>query len=159
MDLKHIPHAQGAIVHGQVYQGDVHLAHLEQLHRIRGGAVGDLQLHLRVFGMELFQVGQQEKLAKGVAGADHQAAGLEGAHTVELVLGGGDQADGLIRIAVEHPAFAGEGDAPAGASKQGAAQGILQPVHGLAYGRLADIKLTGSVGKAAAAGYRTENTV
>jgi len=67
--------------------------------------------------MELFKIGQQEKLAQRIAGANHEAAGLKGTHTVQLVLSGSNKADGLVRIAVQHAAFTGEGNTTAGAGK------------------------------------------
>ena len=101
--------------------------------------------------MELFKIRQQEILAQRVACAYHKAAGLQRAHAVQLILRRGDEAYGLIGIAVQHPSFAGKRYAAAGTGEQGAAQSILKPVHGLAYCGLANVKLPRGMGKASAA--------
>ena len=151
MHLEHLFDRKRAVYNRQIHKRYIHLADFKQLNRIRRGAVGDLKLYIRILRMELFKIRQKEILAQRIACAYHKPAGLQRAHTVQLVLSSGDKADSLIRIAVQHSAFAGQRYASARARKKRAAERILQPVHGLAYGRLTHIKLPCRVGQAAAA--------
>ena len=72
--LENIADAEGAVYYRQVDEGYIYLADLEQFDGVRGSTVCDLKLYLGIFCMELFKVGQQEKLAQSVAGAYHKAA-------------------------------------------------------------------------------------
>ena len=109
--------------------------------------------------VEGIEVLREEKAGDRVAGADDQGAQQQLLGLGELVLPGGDEAQGAADILVEHLALAGEADAPGTAGKEPGLEGGFQLLDGLAHRRLGNIEIFGRHGDVAGFGYLLEYAV
>ena len=91
--------------------------------------------------VEGVQVGGQELARHRVAGTDGQRAQQQLLGLGQLVLAGGQQAQGVADVLIEHLPLPRQGHAPGRPGKQPGLQGRFQLLDGLAHRRLGDVQI------------------
>ena len=106
----------GPAVHGAVGggggKGNVHGTGFQKAQHLGAAAADDLQPDAGMLAVEGLQIRGQEKARHCVRGADGQRAQQQLLSLGQLVLSGGDEAQGAADILVEHLPFSGQRDAP-----------------------------------------------